>query len=218
MRGNPAEPAPSTEAPSHGGKAVALVMLAILVAITLFTYFVVPSFVTPYYREKPAQTRRLFDALEASLLRYHADHAAFPPEDELNRYRRHNQNLIKSRSFGITTYRLAALTTPTAYIQPDQWGDPYAMPEQFAPPGYATGQLTETAEHYAVIFSPGPDLVYDIRPIEIHGLATRQQLEQYLAQRRLDPQRPRQHKRDFYRVLITTPDSRIDTIDAVTLP
>lgn len=161
--------------------------LVFLIAISLFTYFVAPTFVTPYFREKPGQTDRLFAVLEDALRRYAADHAgALPPTDFILNYRRANKNLHRSHAPGITTFLLPALTTPVAYVDGEAIGDPYAVPEQDCPPAYAVRTFAD-GSRVVVLSSPGPNLIYNLRPWQIRDAADRAALEAVAAAHRYDP-------------------------------
>lgn len=79
------------------------------------------------------------------------------------------------------------MTTPIAYIDIQQAGDPYAMPEQFAPPGYFVMDFPAEQTRVAVLFSAGPNLRYDIRNIEMKDLRTLAELELALEKEAYDP-------------------------------
>ena len=193
------------------GRTVSILAFLALLALGLFTYYVVPLFVTPYYAAKPGQTHELFNTLEAALRQYIADSdGQLPPEEDISLHRRRNKNMVKSRAIGISTYKVSALTTPVAYINAEQLSDPYAMPEQYAPPAYIRGSLAD-GTRYAVIASPGPNLVYEIRPPDFRTIQSRGQLEQHLARHRHAP--GMKGGGDFYRALLINPDSSIDILD-----
>ena len=204
------ESGPPTTRPVSG-RTVSILAFAGLVALALFTYYVVPMFVTPYYAAKPGQTHELFNTLETALRQYIADsHGQLRPEEDISLHRRRNKNMVKSRAIGISTYKVSVLTTPVAYINAEQISDPYAMPEQYAPPAYIRGSLAD-GTRYAVIASPGPNLVYEIRPPDFRNIQSREQLEQHLARHRHAA--GMKGGGDFYRALIIKPDSSIDILD-----
>lgn len=183
------------------GRAVAICAFLILLIIALFTYYTVPLFVNPYFRERPGQTGKALDIVEKVINDYRAAHGSFPPEEELNHYRRRNKNMLKSRSYGITSYSLAALTTPVAYFNPELASDPYAMPEQFCPFGYMHGKLLDGTE-FAIIFSAGPNLVYDVRPVEFRTLSDEAALKAKLATVTHHPERGTRAPGDFVRLIV----------------
>lgn len=207
---DPEEGGPPPTRPVNG-RAVSIAAFLALLALALFTYYVVPLFVTPYYVAKPGQTRELFNTLEAALRQYIADSdGQLPPEEDISLHRRRNKNMVKSRAIGISTYKVSALTTPVTYIDAGQISDPYAMPEQYAPPAYIRGALAD-GTRYAVIASPGPNLVYEIRPPDFRNLQTRAQLEEHLARHHHGT--GMKGAGDFYRALLINPDSSIDILD-----
>ncbi len=175
-------PAPNAPLPRPvPGKLVAILSFLALLAIALFTYFAVPQFVAPYFREKPALTSAAFDRIEAALHRYAADHGgALPPPHGIHNYRRLNRNFERARAAGIETFRAAALTTPVEYLTPREWGDPFALPEQFVPPAYAVVDLPAEGERWAVLSSPGPNLQHDVRTDEVRGFESSEELLAYL--------------------------------------
>lgn len=177
-------------------------MVVFLLLLTIFTYFVVPTFVTPYLRARPETLNKSFAELERGLLAYAADHGGqFPPTERLVDYRRENKNLTRSRAFGITTYRVPAMTTPVAYVDIHDVGDPYAMPEQFAPPGYFVVDFPQEGWRVAVIFSAGPNLRYEIRNIEMKDLKTLPELEAALQAKAYDPASGLKGPGDIYRLI-----------------
>ena len=173
----------------------------LLILLSLFTYFVAPMFVTPYFREKPGQTERLFATLEAGLHAYAADHAgALPPTDYILNYRRANKNLYRTHAPGITTFLLPALTTPVAYVDGEAVGDPYAVPEQDCPPAYAVRTFAD-GTRCVVLSSAGPNLIYDLRPWHVRDAADRAALEAVVAQHRYDPSNGTRSGGDFVVVM-----------------
>jgi len=198
----PSGNAPTQAAKGVGGRRVTIIAFLILMGIAIFTYFVVPMLVTPYLRARPAELQASFGVIEAALRAYHADHGVFPPREQMLNHRRPNKNLTTSRAYGINAYRLASLTTPVAYLDPNKGPDPYAMPEQFAPPGYATGLLDSDSVAYALLFSPGPNLRYDIRNIEIEDLTSLAAIEDAVARRTYDPTNGARSGGDLPRLVI----------------
>ena len=167
----------------------------------LITYHFVPGIIIPYYMAKPGQTESYFDTVESALLRYRVDHGTFPPEEDLLLHRRPNKNVAKTLVPGTTTYHLGLLTSPIAYIRPDMPGDPYAIPEQFSPPGYNRGTFVDGAE-WALVFSPGPNLKFDIRSGEVRAITERDPMEDYLRARLYDPTNGLKSGGDFYRLIV----------------
>lgn len=199
------------------GKKVAIAMFFILLSIALATYFVVPMMVTPYFTAKPRQTRELFSRLSAALVAYHSDHGAFPSEDDLIHYRKMTKNVAKSHAVGMSTYRAAQLTTPTAYINPAVIADPYAMPDQYAPPAYIRGSFGNGSAEFAILCSPGPNLLYEIRPPDFRTIANRESLVRMLVAHQYDPTNGIRSHGDFYEALIATADSPVDRLGGVSV-
>ncbi|MCC7391321.1 hypothetical protein IT571_03065 [Candidatus Sumerlaeota bacterium] len=196
------------------GRKVAVAIFLALLVIAFATYFLVPKLVIPYYAAKPAQTRQLFAGLSTALLAYRTDHGAFPPEDDLTHYRKVSKNLAKSHSVGMSTYRAVVLTTPVAYLDPRTISDPYAMPDQYAPPAYIRGTLKDGSE-YAILCSPGPNLTYELRPPAFRLIHDRASLAAALASHQYDPTNGARSHGDFYHALIARPDSSVDRLDGV---
>ncbi len=166
------------------GKAVAVASFLALLAIALFTYYAVPGFVAPYFREKPGLTAAAFDRIEAALHAYAADHAGeLPPPESIARHRRMNKNFERAAAAGMETFRAASLTTPVSYIEPREWGDPFALPEQFVPPAYAVLDVPEEEERWVVLSSPGPNLRHDVRTSDLRRIETPAELRAYLEER-----------------------------------
>ncbi|CAN5448722.1 hypothetical protein BH09SUM1_BH09SUM1_06070 [soil metagenome] len=174
-------------------------MFGALLAIAAFTYYGVPLLVIPFYQDRPAQTERLFDAFASALNAYRVDHGAYPPVDTLNKYRKQTNNLLRSRSFGVTTIRLSALTTPVAYLGGEPVGDPYASPDQYAPPAYFVAMID--GEETAVLSSPGPNLVYDLRSLLERDDTTTQTLGASLKLQLYDPTNGTRGGGDMIRVV-----------------
>jgi len=142
-----------------------VVLFLALAAIASFTYFVVPTFVTPFYATKPKETERAIGLLRAASLRYANSNGGNPlPLEDMLHYRRINKNVVKSKAYGIQAYRMAALTTPIAYLKPHAAVDVYALPEQFAPFAVLRLKPTDFPGFLDIISSPGPNLIHEIRP------------------------------------------------------
>lgn len=187
---------------AYSGRSIAVAGFIFLLGIAAFTYYVAPMFVTPYFEEKPAQLQASFDRLEAALLQYANDHSGqFPPEDELLRYRRLNKNIFRSRSAGMTTLHVPALTSPVAYVDKFKIADPYAMPDQWVPPAYATVILGD-GTRAAVLSSAGPNLDYDLRPQDVHEATSLEELRRVLQQHTHDPERGPRSGGDFVRLIL----------------
>lgn len=182
------------------GRYLIIGLFLLALGLGTITYLFVPSIILPYYMRKPAQTEAFFDTVEAALLRYRADHGAFPPTDDLVNYRRPGKNTARSRVPGVTTYRLGLLTTPVAYLDPLMPGDPYAVPEQFSPPGYTLGRFRD-GTGWLLLFSLGPNLQFDIRPGEVEETKSRAELKDYLTARLYDPTNGLKSGGDFYRLM-----------------
>ncbi len=202
----PVQACSMSETPSSSrtvnGKIVMIVSIAILIAVSFFTYYIVPDFVTPYLKERPGQLEETFDAIEAGLLAYASDHGGeFPPEDVLIHYRRRNKNLYKTRSFGITTYRMESLTSPHAYLDHATIGDPFAMPEQFSPPGYFWKDFPEDNARVALLFSPGPNLMFEMRNISLREIESLDAFETELTTLSFDPTNGAKSSGDLYRLV-----------------
>lgn len=178
---NPNDSSPPPLPPGIPGKSVAVAIFVLLSLIALFTYYAVPQFVVPYFRAKPALAEASFDNLEAALRRYAADHGgALPPEELIINHRRHNKNVLRARALGMMTLRASVLTTPVAYIEERDWGDPYALPEQFVPPAYQVFDFPEEGERWALLASPGPNLRHDVRTVELRSISGMEELLAYL--------------------------------------
>jgi hypothetical protein len=184
------------------GTALAIGIVIFVLGLAVFTYFGVPRLVIPYFEQKPAQTIEFLDRTSAALEAYYADHGAWPPVEELNFHRRRNKNLLRSRSYGIHTYRVSMLTTPVAYLNPRLSGDPYAMPEQSAPAGYFPLQVDGIP--VAVLYSAGPNLKYNIRPPDLRVIDNRQALLAYLTAKAYDPTNGVRSGGDVWRLLEPT--------------
>lgn len=182
------------------GRYLIIGLFLLAIGVGTVTYFFVPSIILPYYMAKPEQTEEFFDTIEAALRRYHADHGDLPPTDDLVNYRRPGKNTARSRVPGVTTYRLGLLTSPIAYIDPLMPGDPYAVPEQFSPPGYLPGHFDDGSQ-WALIFSLGPNLRFDIRPGDLEGMTGRRDLDEYLTARLYDPTNGLRSDGDFHRLV-----------------
>jgi hypothetical protein len=193
----PFEGPPPATTVSGTGLAVGIVVGTIVLGV--FTYYGVPQLVIPYFQAKPAQAEEFLDRIAAGVAAYKVDHGAFPPLDELNKYRRRNKNLLRSRSYGVYTYAVGPLTTPVAYINPGLSGDPYAMPEQTAPAAYFVTELPTGP--LAILYSPGPNLIYNIRAADIRTLTTRDEVFAYLESKRYDPTNGTRSGGDLYRLL-----------------
>lgn len=178
---------------------IALFLFALVLGVITYRY--VPNIIVSIFMAKPGQTDDFFNTLEAALLRYHADHGAFPPTEPLAHYRRPTKNMTRTRVPGVSTYRLHLLTSPVAYINPGMPGDPYAVPEQFSPPGFMTGSV-DGLEEWALLISPGPNLTFDTRPSEIRELTTSRELEDYLATRLYDPTNGLRGGGDYHRLIV----------------
>ncbi len=200
----PTPPPPKGRA---SGTLVSILSIIGLLAIALFTYFVIPQFVVPYFEEKPAQLEGFMNTVEESLLAYAADEGTFPPEDLLRNYKRRNKNLYKTRTWGMTTYRIANLSSPVAYIDHSRIGDPYAMPEQWAPLAYSRHIFPEEGIEVAVISSSGPNLIYDVRTIELRSEESVEALEEYVARESYDPTNGISSPGDVVRILKIPVDS-----------
>lgn len=195
-------PAPPPPEPAVSGRLVGVASVIFLLLISLFTYYVAPMFVTPYFREKPGQTEQLFVTLEAALRRYAADHAgALPPSAFLLDYRRANKNLARSHAPGMTTFRVASLTTPVAYIDPETVGDPYAVPEQRCPPAWALREFPD-GTRIGVLSSAGPNLIYNLRPWQVRDAASPADLEAIVAAHRYDPSNGTRSGGDLIRLVV----------------
>jgi hypothetical protein len=181
------------------GRIVMAAAFISLVLLVVFTYYVAPLFVIPYFAEKPRQTEELFDRLEAALLAYRADNGVFPPEDDLVTYRRINKNIPRSRAAGMLTLSVPALTSPVSYIDPLTLGDPYAVPEQFTPPGYRRLLLGDV--ELALLSSAGPNLIYDIRPTISERVESEEQLREELASQSYDPTNGVKSGGDYWRLV-----------------
>jgi hypothetical protein len=152
-----------TPAPTRrNGPLIILVFFAATLAIGIATYYIVPGLVLPYYANKPAETLALQREVAAALLAYHADHGDFPPEEPLALHRRENKNLYTTGAYRLPTLRLAALTTPVAYLDWHGKGDPYAIPEQFSPFAGFLWSGTADGARAAVLVSPGASLDFEI--------------------------------------------------------
>lgn len=181
------------------GSKLAIFIVVGTLFLGIFTYYGVPRFVIPYFEAKPAQADEFLTRTTTAIAAYKSDFGAFPPMEELNHFRRHNKNLTRSRSYGIFTHRIASLTSPTAYLNPDLPGDPYAMPEQSCPAGYFVGEFD--GKPIAVVYSAGPNLKYNIRPPDLRLITTRQGLLDYLATQTYDPTNGTRSGGDLWRLL-----------------
>lgn len=186
------------------GRIIIAALFIFATVLGVITYKYVPNIIVSHFMAKPGQTDEFFDTISEALLRYRADHGDFPPTEQLANYRRPNRNMTRTRVPGVTTYRLPLLTSPIAYLDPRMPGDPYAVPEQFSPPGYMTGSFSDLPE-WALLFSPGPNLTFDTRPAEIRELTSRGELEEYLALRLYDPTNGLRGGGDYHRLVIPKP-------------
>lgn len=173
-----------------------MIAFGFLGLITVLTYWGAPMIVVPYLQARPQQTQVLFATLETALLAYASDHGVFPPQEELNHYRRHNKNLSRSRSYGITTYHVESLR---GYADVDRLGDPYAAPEQYCPPAYFTLDLSEG--RYAVLSSAGPNLKYEVRLADFRNLTTLAAVRAELERHRHRPEDGPRSGGDFFRLV-----------------
>lgn len=200
MTNNPEQNSGSPpEAATVSGTKLAIFIVVGTIALAVFTYYGVPQFVIPYFKAKPGQAEAFLDRITAAIDAYRVDHGVFPPVEELNHFRRHNKNLTRSRSYGIYSYQIHMLTTPTAYLDPTLSGDPYAMPEQTCPAAYFVAEIE--GKQLAVIYSPGPNLKYDIRPPALRSAESRQALMDYLALESYDPTNGTRSGGDLWRVV-----------------
>jgi type II secretory pathway pseudopilin PulG len=186
-------------APTVNGKALAIFIVVGTIVLGVFTYYGVPQFVNPYFRAKPAQAEEFLDRIAAAINAYRVDHGTFPPVEELNHFRRQNKNLMRSRSYGIYSYRMTSLTTPTAYIDPNRSGDPYAMPDQTCPAAYFVMEFD--GKSVALVYSPGPNLKYNVRPPTLRSLQSRQALDDYLKTMQYDPSNGTRSGGDLWRLV-----------------
>lgn len=183
------------------GKMVSIIAFFLLLGLAYFTYYVAPTFVTPYFEVRPEQTAEHFDAAETALRAYFADHNALPKEDFILDYRRSNKNLWRTRSPGMTVYHVAALTSPVRYIEKEQIPDPYAIPAQFCPFTYKKFPLAN-GDLAVVMTSAGPNLVYDIRPWMFQDMDTVEPMRELTARMTYDPSNGTKSFGDFARVLV----------------
>lgn len=163
----------------------------------VLSYYYVPPLIGAILEKRPGRLAASFDALEAALRAYHADHHALPPEHDMIRYRRRNKNLEKTHAFGVRTVSIPSLTTPVSYLDYREIGDPYAMPEQYVPPAYLNREID--GERVAVIYSPASNLIYDIRPAEVGELPTLAAFDDYLSAHTYDPTNGTQSGGDVFR-------------------
>jgi hypothetical protein len=198
---HPEESTPSTMPGSAviNGKLFATAVFIFLLALTIITYYGVPLLVIPFFQQRPPKAHAALHAVDLAIRAYHADHGAFPPTDDVWRYRRPNKNVMKSKAFGISTYLGSAMTTPVAYLNPLRVGDPYAMPEQAAPPGFFVAELPQGP--VAVVHSAGPNLRFDIRSVNGQGHEDRAALVAYLERHSYDPTNGARSSGDIFRLI-----------------
>ncbi len=190
---------PDPPAQRTSGRVVALATIGFIIAVGLFSYFVMPLFVVPYFEIKDEQTVEFFDAVHPALLAYRSDHGSFPPTEPLVHHKRDNKNLENTRTHGVETYHLRRLTTPVAFLDHSRIGDPYAIPEQFSPSAYWAGLLDD--REVALLFSPGPNLVYDLRHEDLRAVTTMDSLRTLLARQTYDPTNGATSGGDFWRLV-----------------
>lgn len=189
---------PARSFTAHGPTATIFLFIA-LAGIAAFTYFIVPTFVTPFYAVKPEEAQRGLGILRVAAIRYATDHGQPPDLDDMLHYRRLNKNVVKSKAYGIRTYRMAALTTPVAYVTPGAAVDVYALPEQFPPFAVLRLQPTDGEGVLDVFSSPGPNLIYDIRPEQFAVPLTEAEIYGILNTSSYDPTNGLRGGGDFYR-------------------
>ncbi len=187
---------------SIGGRRVILGILLLGVVAGVFGYFLVPGFIVSTLEKRPERLERTFTLLEQALKSYASDHeGALPPEAPLIDYRRRTDNLFESKAFGVATFQVEALTTPMAYIDRREITDPYAMPEQFVPPAYAILKSSGDQERQILLYSPGPNLIYDIRSTDLENGRSKERLAPILERRAYDPTNGASSGGDIFRLM-----------------
>lgn len=181
------------------GRIVAIGVFLLALVAAVFTWFEVPKFVVPFYKQRPRQSSELFDHLESGLRQYYGDHGALPPEHDLMFYRRRNKNAVRAEAFGMTSFMVGALTTPVTYWNIRAGGDPFAMPDQFTPPAYFLFEFDEGP--IAVLSSSGPNLRYEIRPETLESVEGVEDLKRRLDVHAYDPTNGARSGGDLYRLI-----------------
>jgi hypothetical protein len=156
------------------GKIVLIGILTTSFLLGILSYIFVPHLITNYLVERPKQLEKTFQHLEESLLAYTTDNKSIPPLVSMELYRRKNKNFFKSKAQETQTFHLAVLTP---YLKEHQLiADPFAMPEQFVPPAVLILEYQDEKEVY--LYSPGPDLIYQLQssPPD-QGLSLKEQRE-----------------------------------------
>jgi hypothetical protein len=181
--------APPPSARVISGRTFILVSGALSFLLLAFSAYFGPRFARQFLEDRPQKLADYHRRLSAALLAYRADHGAFPPEEPWFRYLISQKNF---RSFTkpifpegqfppqalytpyfFSTYAIPSLTTPTAYLKTPRdegkgygrraAGDPYLLPEPLAPALYVNNG------DFAVIWSPGPDLVVNTKADRLRG-------------------------------------------------
>lgn len=175
-------------------------ILLLGVVVGIYGYYEVPRQVVDILEKRPAVLDSTFEAMEAALRAYYVDYQDLPPAAPLPAFRRNTKNLASSHAYGMTTIDLRPLTSPLAYIKRNDIADPFAMPDQYAPPAGAILRLSGEARG-VVLSSPGPNLVYDVRTSEIEQIEDRGKLGRLLLVNTYDPSNGTRGGGDFFRVI-----------------
>lgn len=123
------------------------------------------AFLAVWARQKPAGDPVKTDqrALATALETYFVDHEAYPPMAPLRDYARKPEELRKAGGWHTMTASpgtatVAGLTSPVAYMR-DLFPDPYSPGKRLPFAYYTDGPGW-------ILYSPGPDEDYDIRPAQ----------------------------------------------------
>lgn len=184
----PADSAPKAVRAISGRRFVVVTGIFSFLLLAVCAY-VGPRLARQFLEDRPQKLSEYHRRLSSALLAYRADHGAFPPEEPWFRYLISQKNFrsftkpifpegqfppqVLYTPYFFSTYAIPSLTTPTAYLKTPRdegkgysrrtAGDPFLLPEPLAPALYVNNG------DFAVIWSPGPDLVVNTKSDRLRG-------------------------------------------------